>query len=108
MCVSRDVFGVQLISMPSGNPKAVEDRLIKANELARKAMQFAATGVNIKKAVERFIVELEARKDIPPKMLYGVFNLVAPYDQSVRPSALLSLFYTTMYMCSDTGFVALV
>jgi hypothetical protein len=75
--------------MPSGNPKAVEDRLIKANELARKAMQFAATGVNIKKAVERFIVELEARKDIPPKMLYGVFNLVAPYDQSVRSSALL-------------------
>jgi hypothetical protein len=75
---------VQLIRMPSGNPKAVEDRLIKANELARKAMQFAATGVNIKKAVERFIVELEARKDIPPKMLYGVFNLVAPYDQSVR------------------------
>lgn len=82
---------VQLISMPSGNPKAVEDRLIKANELARKAMQFAATGVNIKKGVERFIVELEARKDIPPKMLYGVFNLVAPYDQSVRPSVLPSL-----------------
>ena len=72
--------------MPSGNPKAVEDMLIKANELARKAMQFAATGVNIKKAVERFIVELEARKDIPPKMLYGVFSLVAPYDQSVRRS----------------------
>jgi hypothetical protein len=78
---------VQLIAMPSGNPKAVDDRLIKANELARKAMQFAATGVNIKEAVKRFIVELEARKDIPPKMLYGVFNLVAPYDQSVRSHA---------------------
>jgi hypothetical protein len=69
--------------MPGGNPKAFEDRLIKANELARKAMQFAATGVNIKEAVKRFIIELEARKDIPPKMLYGVFFLVAPYDQSV-------------------------
>lgn len=70
--------------MPTNTPKGVDDRLIKANELARKAMQFAATGVNIKDAVKRFIVELEARKDIPPKMLYGVFALVAPYDQAVR------------------------
>lgn len=82
---------LQLIAMPSSNPKAVEDRLIKANELARKAMQFAATGVNIKEAVKRFIVELEARKDIPPKMLYGVFSLVAPYDQSVRCPAMLTV-----------------
>lgn len=79
---------MQLIAMPTNTPKGVEDRLIKANELARKAMQFAATGVNIKDAVKRFIVELEARKDIPPKMLYGVFALVAPYDQAVSPPPL--------------------
>lgn len=78
-------MSLQLIAMPTNTPKGVEDRLIKANELARKAMQFAATGVNIKDAVKRFIVELEARKDIPPKMLYGVFALVAPYDQAVCP-----------------------
>lgn len=70
--------------MTGNTPKAVQDRLTKANELARKAMQFAATGVNIKEPVKRFIIELEARKDIPPKMLYSVFFLVAPWDQSVR------------------------
>ena len=70
--------------MPGGTPKAARDRLTKANELARKAMQFAATGVNIKEPVKRFIIELEARKDIPPKMLYSLFCLVAPWDQSVR------------------------
>jgi hypothetical protein len=46
-------------------------------------MQFAATGINIKEAVKRFIIELEARKDIPPKMLYSLFCVVAPWDQSV-------------------------
>jgi hypothetical protein len=70
--------------MTGSTPKAVHGRLTKANELARKAMQFAATGVNIKEPVKRFIIELEARKDIPPKMLYSVFFLVAPWDQSVR------------------------
>lgn len=70
--------------MPGATPKAARDRLTKANELARKAMQFAATGVNIKEPVKRFIIELEARKDIPPKMLYSLFCLVAPWDQSVR------------------------
>ena len=71
--------------MPSVTPKGSKDRLTKANELARKAMQFAATGVNIKEPVKRFIIELEARKDIPPKMLYSVFFLVAPWDQQVIP-----------------------
>jgi hypothetical protein len=70
--------------MSGSSGKAAEDRLTKANELARKAMQFAATGVNIREPIKRFIIELEARKDIPPKMLYGVFSLVAPWDQQAR------------------------
>lgn len=74
---------MQLVAMPAVTPKGSKDRLTKANELARKAMQFAATGVNIKEPVKRFIIELEARKDIPPKMLYSVFFLVAPWDQQV-------------------------
>lgn len=84
---------VQLLAMSGSGPKAVQDRLTKANELARKAMQFAATGVNIKEPVKRFIIELEARKDIPPKMLYSVFFLVAPWDQSVRPPSPLLLLH---------------
>jgi hypothetical protein len=75
---------IQVLAIPANAPKGSKDRLTKANELARKAMQFAATGINIKDAVKRFIIELEARKDIPPKMLYSLFCVVAPWDQSVR------------------------
>lgn len=79
--------------MPSGAPKGSKDRLTKANELARKAMQFAATGVNIKEPVRRFIIELEARKDIPPKMLYSVFALVAPWDQQVCATGIATYYW---------------
>jgi non-SMC mitotic condensation complex subunit 1 len=82
--------------MPSTTPIGAKDRLTKANELARKAMQFAATGVNIKEPVKRFIIELEARKDIPPKLLYSVFFLVAPWDQQARA---LAWAHTFLCMC---------
>ena len=98
---------MQLVAMPAVTPKGSKDRLTKANELARKAMQFAATGVNIKEPVKRFIIELEARKDIPPKMLYSVFFLVAPWDQQVRISHCLTATSRLSAPRSTRGFAQL-
>lgn len=52
----------------------------KANELARRAIQHASTGVNVTNVLRRIIREVEAIKIVSPKLFYSLLMICSRQD----------------------------